>query len=82
MIEVCLYVLEVFIGFDGKVGEEDGRQFQNHRPCTAHHDIYPFSDAGVLFEIAGVDKVEAACVTDFAVDNEDFAVVAQIGARE
>ena len=40
----------------------------------------PFSNAGVLFEIAGVDKVEAACVTDFAVDNEDFAVVAQIGA--
>ena len=24
LVEVCLYVLEVFIGFDGKVGEEDG----------------------------------------------------------
>ena len=81
-VEVCLYVLEVFIGFDGKVGEEDGRQFQNHRPCAAHHDIDPFSDAGVLFEIARVDEVEAAGVTDFAVDNEDFAVVAQVGTRK
>ena len=82
LIKVYLYVLEVFIGFDGKVGEEDGRQFQNHRPCAAHHDIDPFSDAGVLFEIARVDEVEAAGVTDFAVDNEDFAVVAQVGACE
>ena len=82
LVEVCLYVLEVFIGFDGKVCEEDGRQFQNHRTCTAHHDIDPFSDAGVLFEITRVDKVEAAGVTDFAVDNEDFAVVAQVGTRK
>ena len=82
LVEVCLYVLEVFIGFDGEVGEEDGRQFQNHRSCTAHHGIHPFSDTGVLFEIARVDEVEAAGITDFAVDNEDFAVVAQIGARE
>ena len=50
LIEVCLYVLEVFIGFDGEVGEEDGRQFQNHRPCTAHHGIDPFSDARVCLK--------------------------------
>ena len=82
LVEVCLYVLEVFIGFDGKVGEEDGWQFQYHRPCATHHGIYPFADAWILFEVTRIDEVEAAGVTDFAVDDEEFTVIAQVGACE
>ncbi len=80
--QILLHAFEVFVGFDGEVGKEDGGEFEYQRAGAAHHDVHPFADAGIFFEEAGIGEVEAAGVADFAVDDEDFAVVAQVGAGE
>ena len=43
--QILLHAFEVFVGFDGEVGKEDGGEFEYQRAGAAHHDVHPFADA-------------------------------------
>ena len=72
---------EIVFVFHRPVAVKHRRQLLRHRALAAQHRIDPLADARFLFEQARIDQVVAAGVGDAVIDDEDFAVVAQIAAH-
>ncbi len=64
------------------VGDQDGREGDHRRALQSHHGVDPLADAAVLLEVLRVHEVHAAGPRHVAVDDDDLAVHAQIGASD
>ena len=66
------------VGIKKPVVDKGAGQAFDHRSLKTHHEIDPSSDSGFLLEHLGVHHVLAAGIGDSPVDNDQFAVIADI----
>ncbi len=78
------FAQQQFVGLAVPVGDEERVDARDDGPLEAHHEVLPVQAAPAVapLVVAGVDDVLRAGESDLAVDDEQLAVVAQVGALE